>query len=148
MKDTCFEIVEWDHSRAIVLVLDVKYEKLEGFDDLTHPDNKKHIVTMLYADGVTHEVTLANFRGPLMARPVTWSRWKELTAPKITAARQARLGDSHSPMAVYATVEGAEKLLFQYFTDEISFSPWEFVGRTVDQAYEIRRERDVAYLRS
>ena len=38
--------------------------------------------------------------------------------------------------------------LFTYFPDEISFSPSEFVGLTVDEALALYHKKDVAYLRS
>lgn len=50
---------------------------------------------------------------------------------------------------VIATFEnGQEKELFEYYPDELTFTPEEFVGLTEDQAYELRHKKDVAYLRS
>ena len=44
--------------------------------------------------------------------------------------------------------DGTEKVLFSFYPDELSFSPEEFVGLTEREARELRRRRDVAYLRS
>ncbi len=44
--------------------------------------------------------------------------------------------------------DGEEKLLFSYYPDEISFHPSEFVGLTEQQARDLRRKKDLAYLRS
>jgi hypothetical protein len=50
---------------------------------------------------------------------------------------------------VIATLEnGEEKELFEYYPDELHFTPEEFVGLTVEQAHELRHKKDVAYLRS
>ena len=44
--------------------------------------------------------------------------------------------------------EGDFKSLFWYYVDEISFTPEELVGKTVEEARQLRHEKDVAYLRS
>lgn len=52
---------------------------------------------------------------------------------------------------VFATVEGGgqtEVLLFSFFDDELSFSTQELVGRTPEEARELRYRKDVEYLRS
>jgi hypothetical protein len=50
---------------------------------------------------------------------------------------------------VYATTEdGTEHLLFEYYPDEISFSPNEFVGLTLEQGKDLRRQKDLKYLQS
>ena len=67
----------------------------------------------------------------------------------ITSARITPSGGlTGPPPVVFATVEGVEQRLFDYYPDEISFTPDEFVGLTVEQAHELRHEKDVAYLRS
>ena len=49
---------------------------------------------------------------------------------------------------VWVTYEdGEEEMLFDYYPDEISFSPGEFVGLTRDQAISLRHKKDVEYLR-
>ncbi len=49
---------------------------------------------------------------------------------------------------VWATAGGVEKVVFDYYTDELSFAAPEFVGKTIEQARALRTERDMAYLRS
>ena len=44
--------------------------------------------------------------------------------------------------------DGTKETLFQFFSDELSFSSGEFVGLTRDQAMAVRHKRDVAYLQS
>jgi hypothetical protein len=57
--------------------------------------------------------------------------------------------DWSDPMPqVIATMEdGAEHVLFSYYPDEISFSPSEFVGLTASEGRDLKRAKDVAYLR-
>lgn len=38
--------------------------------------------------------------------------------------------------------------IITYFPDELSFSASQFIGKTIDEACEYKRRRDVAYLRS
>ncbi len=50
---------------------------------------------------------------------------------------------------VHAKLEdGSEVKLFEYYPDEISLSPSEFVGLTVEQASQLKFKKDAAYLRS
>ena len=50
---------------------------------------------------------------------------------------------------IYATFEdGTKKKLFGFFSDELCFSESEFIGLTESQAFELRHNKDVAYLRS
>lgn len=50
---------------------------------------------------------------------------------------------------VIATFEdGSEKTLFSFYPDEISFSKSEFIGLTEAQAMDLRRTKDIAFLRS
>lgn len=44
--------------------------------------------------------------------------------------------------------DDTEEELFEFYPDELSFTEAEFIGLTVDEAYELRRRKDVAYLRS
>ena len=44
--------------------------------------------------------------------------------------------------------EAEECRLFDYFPDEITFSPGEFVGKTLDEAHKLKFQKDRAYLRS
>jgi hypothetical protein len=52
------------------------------------------------------------------------------------------------PKVIAVLENDEEKELFEYYPDELSFTPDEFVGLTVDEAYELRHKKDVAYLRS
>ena len=54
---------------------------------------------------------------------------------------------SESVWVVIAGGDGQAIKLFEYYSDEISFSPSEFVGKTVPQARALRRGRDTDYLR-
>ena len=70
---------------------------------------------------------------------------------KIKSARITSLPkDFRDPMPeVYVTMEdGHEQFLFQYYPDEISFSPNEFVGLTIEEAQGLRRKKDKEYLQS
>lgn len=50
---------------------------------------------------------------------------------------------------VFATLEGgSEEFLFTYYLDELSFTEEELVGKTVEEARQLRHQRDVAYLQS
>jgi len=41
-----------------------------------------------------------------------------------------------------------EKTLFEYYPDEISFQPQEFIGLTESEAHTLKGTKDRAYLRS
>lgn len=54
---------------------------------------------------------------------------------------------------VYATVEESdgelnEFFLFEYYPDEITFSPSEFIGLDLEQACSLKGAKDRAYLQS
>ena len=49
---------------------------------------------------------------------------------------------------VWVTIEGVEKMLFSFYPDEINFTASEFVGISIAEAYALRHQKDVAYLRS
>jgi hypothetical protein len=42
----------------------------------------------------------------------------------------------------------AERKLFSFYVDELSFTDADLIGKTEDEAHELRRLRDIAYLRS
>jgi hypothetical protein len=52
------------------------------------------------------------------------------------------------PVVYATTADGVEHRLFDYFPDEISFSPAEFVGLTLEQARQLKFEKDKRYLQS
>jgi len=50
---------------------------------------------------------------------------------------------------VYVTLEnGKEEFLFEYYPDEISFSPEEFIGLTIEEARHLKFKKDKEYLQS
>jgi hypothetical protein len=65
----------------------------------------------------------------------------------VNIALPIKFGDMAVVMVTLAG-ETEERKLFNYFHDEISFTPEELVGLTVDQANDLRHAKDVAYLRS
>lgn len=70
----------------------------------------------------------------------------KIKSARITA-QPISLGD---PMPqVYVTLEdGIEQPLYEYYPDEISFSPDEFVGLTVKEAITLKFEKDKYYLKN
>lgn len=44
--------------------------------------------------------------------------------------------------------DGSEEFVFCWFDDELSFSPQELIAMTIEQARDLKQERDMAYLRS
>ncbi len=70
---------------------------------------------------------------------------------KIVKARITELPKTHSDLMprVYVTLEnGEEKFLYEYYPDEISFKPEEFVGLSLEEAKRLKRDKDRNYLRS
>lgn len=50
---------------------------------------------------------------------------------------------------VHVTLEdGKELMLYEFYPDEISFSPSEFVGLTIDEAIRLKFDKDKRYLQS
>lgn len=50
---------------------------------------------------------------------------------------------------IYVTLEDkSEVLLFTYYPDEISFTPEEFIGLTVEEARHLKFVKDKKYLES
>lgn len=50
---------------------------------------------------------------------------------------------------VHITLEdGKEQFLFDYYPDEISFTPSEFVGLTIEEARHLKFKKDKQYLQS
>jgi hypothetical protein len=58
-----------------------------------------------------------------------------------------KLGDPMPKVAVTLD-DGTQADLFWYYPDEISFNEAELVGFTCEEARALRRQKDVAYLRS
>lgn len=50
---------------------------------------------------------------------------------------------------VYVTLEnGVEEFLFDYYPDEISFTPSEFIGLTIDECRHLKFKKDKQFLTS
>ncbi len=72
-------------------------------------------------------------------------------AVKITAARITSLPKTLlDPLPeVWVTIAGGqEEKLFDYYPDEITFTPEEFIGLTVAEARRVKFDKDRKYLRS
>lgn len=53
------------------------------------------------------------------------------------------------PMVMVLTEGSTEEVvLFDFYPDELSFSPDEFVGLTVEEGIRLKFDKDVKYLRS
>jgi hypothetical protein len=68
---------------------------------------------------------------------------------KVTSARiTAMPKDFFDPMPqVYVTMEdGKEQFLFEYYPDEISFTPNEFVGLTIEECRHLKFQKDRRFL--
>ena len=71
--------------------------------------------------------------------------------PKITSATISAMPKSlfdPMPRVTAAFDDGTEKMLFEYYPDEISFSPEELVGLTYNEARDRKFRKDKAYLQS
>lgn len=68
---------------------------------------------------------------------------------KILAARVNR-GGKWEMGRVEVLLENEEEyvLLFEYYSDEISFFSGEFIGLTVEEAWDLYRRKDIAYIQS
>ena len=71
---------------------------------------------------------------------------------KIIAARiteqPKKFGDPMPQVMVNYEGEESEKFLFEYYHDEISFSPDEFVGLTMAEARHLKFAKDLQWLKS
>ncbi len=71
---------------------------------------------------------------------------------KITSARitpmPKSLFDDMPKVIVKVGNEEKEHELFSYYPDEISFTPQEFIGLTIEQAKALRTKKDIDYLQS
>jgi hypothetical protein len=74
------------------------------------------------------------------------------TPGKITSARITNLPQTMCGPCPEVLVQVGGQLdevkLFDYFSDEISFRPEEFIGLTVDEGRNLKFKKDVAFLRS
>lgn len=70
---------------------------------------------------------------------------------KIVSARISKMPKTFFeplPIVCVTLENSVEELLFEYYPDEISFTEMEFIGLTIPQAHELKRQKDVAYLQS
>ena len=68
---------------------------------------------------------------------------------RIASARITPLPRSFAdpmPQVFVTTDDGDEQLLFEYYPDEISFTPSDFVGLTLEEARQLKFKRDRDYL--
>lgn len=66
--------------------------------------------------------------------------------PKITKILRSILRGECSLSAIFD--DGTQKLLFAYFVDELAFSDDELIGKTEQEARQLRQQRDTDSLRS
>jgi len=52
------------------------------------------------------------------------------------------------PKVVVTMDNGKSQDLFEYYPDEISFTPSEFIGLTIDEARALKGKKDLNYLKS
>ena len=52
------------------------------------------------------------------------------------------------PKVIVTMDNGATHDLFEYYPDEISFTPSEFIGLTLDEARNLKRQKELKYLQS
>ena len=52
------------------------------------------------------------------------------------------------PEVHVTTADGQEHFLFWYYPDELSFSESEFIGLDLASAIDLKRQKDLAYLKS
>jgi hypothetical protein len=50
--------------------------------------------------------------------------------------------------AIAKLENGEERFVFAWFDDELYFNPVELLGLTIEQARDLRQERDIRYLQS
>lgn len=50
--------------------------------------------------------------------------------------------------AIATMDDGSEETIIHWFSDELQFSPNDFIGMTVEGARDFKQARDIAYLRS
>ena len=71
--------------------------------------------------------------------------------PAIVSATISAMPKSmFDPMPTVTAVldDGSTQKVFEYYPDELSFTPAEFVGLTLKAACNLKRKKDVQYLRS
>jgi hypothetical protein len=52
-------------------------------------------------------------------------------------------------MEAVATMDnGEKKFVFPWFDDELTFRPEELIGKTIEEARDLKQAKDIAYLQS
>jgi len=69
---------------------------------------------------------------------------------KIKAARLTSSTNRYGNVEFRAVMEDgtADVLVFAWFNDELTFNPQEVVGLTIEEARDLKQNRDIAYLQS
>jgi hypothetical protein len=110
---------------------------VECFDcKLGHSVNTPESVAWLREE-IAHQERLAAIAAP--------AHDGRITAARITNLPQQMFGPNPE---VIAMVDGTEVPLFDYYSDEISFTPEEFLGLTVEEGRALKQRKDKAYLQS
>jgi len=65
---------------------------------------------------------------------------------RITAMPKSIFDDM--PKIYVTTEDNTEHFLFQYYPDEISFTPNEFIGLTLEEGKDLKRKKDLKYIQS
>ena len=52
------------------------------------------------------------------------------------------------PEAIVTFNDGSKKSLFSFYPDELSFAASEFIGLSEDEALDLKRRKDVEFIRS
>jgi prepilin-type N-terminal cleavage/methylation domain-containing protein len=68
----------------------------------------------------------------------------KITSARITNLPQQMFGPS--PEVIATLEDGTEEKLFEYYSDEISFSPSEFVGLTAEEGRRLKFKKDKQFL--
>lgn len=52
------------------------------------------------------------------------------------------------PKVIVKTEDQKEHEIFEYYPDELSFAPEEFIGLTIEEAKQLKMQKDIQYLQS
>lgn len=81
---------------------------------------------------------------------ITKAHIKERDVSHLVGSVPDRMLDAmKEPLAVVATFgDGSVERLFEFYSDELTFTGAELVGLTRDEALDLHRTRDIAWIRS
>ncbi len=160
-RNAKFDLIILEHSNSGINAKEflIRLHTIPGYDNV--------IIIGVTASPMVWEMEEAELRedsgfgnSRILFRPVKQSVFETavmegiaLAKPgKITAARIEGLGGGITdPLPeVFVTVDGEEQRLFDYMPDEIRFKAdgSEFIGLTIDEAFEMKKVRDLAYMSS